>query len=119
RFALSRKREDLADAGAVELTKNPDAMIGALRKIAGHSELAAPSQIQEMFLDHQRAGFFATHPSIDDRIAALVRYGGGRETIPPDGPTETVPEIAAPPEFGRRLEPPAGPADGPVRGPWG
>jgi len=33
RFALSRKREFLADAGAVELTKNPDAMITALRKI--------------------------------------------------------------------------------------
>ena len=42
RFALSRTREYLADAGAVELTKNPDAMISALRKIEGHGELAAP-----------------------------------------------------------------------------
>ena len=33
RFALSRRRELLADAGSVELTKNPDAMISALRKI--------------------------------------------------------------------------------------
>ena len=33
RFALSRRREYLADAGAVELTKNPDAMISALRKM--------------------------------------------------------------------------------------
>ena len=39
RFALSRSREFLADAGAVELTKNPDAMITALRKIEGRGEL--------------------------------------------------------------------------------
>ncbi|MEJ0011306.1 MAG: hypothetical protein WDM94_01525 [Bauldia sp.] len=71
---------------SVELTKDPDAMISALRKIAGHSELAAPSQIQEMFLDHPRekgfARLFATHPSIDDRVAALVKFGGGRDPRP-------------------------------------
>ena len=39
RFSLSRKREYLADAGSVELTKNPDAMISALRKIEGRGEL--------------------------------------------------------------------------------
>ena len=39
RFALSRQREYLADAGSVELTKNPDAMISALRKIEGRGEL--------------------------------------------------------------------------------
>ena len=44
RFALSRRREFLADAGAVELTKNPDAMITALRKIENRGELQrAPS----------------------------------------------------------------------------
>ena len=85
RMAMSRKREYLADAGAVELTKNPDAMISALRKIAGHSEIAAPAQVQEMFLDHPRAkgfaGWLSSHPSIEDRVANLVRFGGGRETI--------------------------------------
>src|SRR5262249_39285189 len=39
RFALSRSREFLADAGSVELTKNPDGMISALRKIEGRGEL--------------------------------------------------------------------------------
>src|SRR5262249_51624681 len=39
RFALSRSREFLADAGSVELTKNPDAMITALRKIEDRRDL--------------------------------------------------------------------------------
>ena len=109
RLAMSRKREYLADAGSVELTKNPDAMIAALRKVAGHSELAAPSQIQEMFLDHAHprglSGWFATHPPIEDRIDALVRFGGGREvteTVPPE--TTGSPDVATP---------------GEPKGPWG
>lgn len=108
RLAMSRKREYLADAGSVELTKNPDAMIAALKKVAGHSELAAPSQIQEMFLDHAHgrglSGWFATHPPIEDRIEALVRFGGGREV------TETTPETAGPTEIAAPGEP---------KGPWG
>lgn len=94
RLAMSRKREFLADAGAVELTKNPDAMISALRKIAGHSEIAAPAQVQEMFLDHPRAkgfaGWLASHPSIEDRVANLVRFGGGREAIAVAAPPTAV-----------------------------
>jgi heat shock protein HtpX len=83
RFALSRRREYLADAGAVELTKNPDAMIRALQKISGHSTIeGAPSEVREMFIDNHHAGFgelFATHPPIEKRIAALVEYAGGRD----------------------------------------
>ncbi len=77
-----RSREFLADAGAVELTKNPDAMIGALRKIAGREELdGVPSGVMEMCVDNPRSGsadHFATHRSIEERIDALVRYAGGR-----------------------------------------
>src|SRR5262249_61830978 len=48
RFALSRRREYLADAGSVELTKNPDAMISALRKIENRGELqSATSAVME------------------------------------------------------------------------
>jgi len=83
RFALSRKREYMADAGAVELTKNPDAMIRALRKISGNAELSGmPAEIKEMAFENPRiglAGIFATHPPIEKRIEALVKYGGGRK----------------------------------------
>ena len=82
RFALMRSREFLADAGAVELTKKPDALISALLKIDGRGELdGVPSGIMEMCVDNPRSGFadlFATHPSIEKRVEALVRYAGGR-----------------------------------------
>ena len=53
RFALSRKREFMADAGAVELTKNPDAMIRALQKISGRAELSGvPAEVKELSLIH-------------------------------------------------------------------
>ena len=81
RFALSRQREYLADAGSVELTKNPDAMISALRKIEGRGELAsANSAVMEMCIDNPRQGFsdlFATHPSVESRVEALVKFAGG------------------------------------------
>ena len=86
RFALSRQREYLADAGAVELTKNPDAMITALRKIENRGELeGATSAVMEMCVDNPRSGIadlFATHPSIDNRIAAIIRFAGGRDPGP-------------------------------------
>jgi heat shock protein HtpX len=89
RLMLSRTREYVADAGSVELTKNPDAMISALRKVSGRSKLDAPDDVQGMFLDNEREGFtdalFATHPSIDKRIAALIRFAGGRDPGPWDG----------------------------------
>ena len=86
RFALSRQREYLADSGSVELTKNPDAMISALRKIENRGELArANSAVMEMCIDNPRVGFsniFDTHPSVDARCAALVKYAGGHDPGP-------------------------------------
>ena len=78
RFALSRKREYLADAGAVDLTRNPDAMISALEKISGKSEIEAPDDVRQMMVDNpvRFMGVFATHPPIDRRIEALRAYGG-------------------------------------------
>jgi heat shock protein HtpX len=112
RFALSRSREFLADAGSVELTKNPDAMIAALRKIENRGELeGATSAVMEMCIDNPRSGFadiFATHPSIDRRVEALVQHAGGHD---PGAIALPAPE-----------EPPAESADDaqtPAAGPWG
>jgi heat shock protein HtpX len=92
RFALSRRREFLADAGSVELTKDPDGMILALRKIEGRGELhGATSAVMEMCIDNPREGFadlFATHPSIESRIAALIQFAGGHDPGPLSLPDE-------------------------------
>jgi heat shock protein HtpX len=122
RFALSRQREYLADSGSVELTKNPDAMISALRKIENRGELArANSAIMEMCIDNPRVGFanlFDTHPPIDARCAALVKFAGGHDP----GPLA----LDAPPEQAQ-LPPGEGPWGGDAgvpqspapAGPWG
>jgi len=107
RLALSRSREFLADAGSVELTQNPDAMISALRKIEGRGELpGATSALMEMCVDNPRQGFgdlFDSHPSVDSRVAALVKFAGGHDCGP----------VALPPGD----EPENAPAESP--GPWG
>lgn len=87
RMMLSRTREFVADAGAVELTKNPDAMISALRKVEGRSGLKGPDEVQQLFLDNQPdgvglEGLFASHPPIQKRIEALMKFGGGVDPGP-------------------------------------
>lgn len=107
RFALSRRREYLADAGAVELTKNPDAMISALQKISGNSVVeSAPSEVREMFIENPHSDFasiFATHPPIEKRIEALAKFAGGRVSLPQAEPTSSA----------------SSPSPAPKRGPWG
>lgn len=86
RFALSRSREYLADAGAVELTKNPDALISALQKIAGSASFEVPSRMEAFFIENpvkERVfGLFSTHPRMEDRIKALRDHAGGAEPAP-------------------------------------
>ncbi|OQW56952.1 MAG: protease [Proteobacteria bacterium HN_bin10] len=94
RFALSRRREYLADAGAVELTKNPDAMISALQKISGNAVVNAPSEVREMFIENPHsdfAGIFATHPPIEKRIEALAKFAGGRVAAVEAAPSKPGP----------------------------
>src|SRR5579862_4127181 len=112
RLALSRQREFLADAGSVELTKNPDAMISALRKIEGRGELpGATSAVMEMCIDNPREGFgelFDTHPSVDSRVAALVKFAGGHDPGP-----------LAPPPQASDANDQSGTDQAPANGPWG
>jgi heat shock protein HtpX len=80
RFALSRSREYLADAGSAELTRNPDAMVRALRKIEGHARFNVPSRMEAFFIENpvsgRLTGLLSTHPSIDARVEALQRFAG-------------------------------------------
>src|SRR5882757_8542786 len=131
KLALSRSRELLADAGSVELTKNPDAMITALRKIEGRGELpGATSAVMELCFDNPREGFadlFATHPSVSSRVKALVQFAGGHDSGPLALPSDAAdePEDQSEPDSPDQLPPPVpqrgplGPLQGPLGGPWG
>jgi heat shock protein HtpX len=83
RLALSRSREFLADAGSAELTKNPDALVRALRKIEANATLDVPSRMEAFFIENPVAervsGLFSTHPSVSDRVEALQRFAGAAQ----------------------------------------
>jgi heat shock protein HtpX len=123
RFALSRNREFLADAGAVELTQDADAMASALRRIEGRSAMPRlPSQVQAMLLDWpagaRGASLWATHPTIAARIETLARVAGARDPGPlPDPPPEPPAEA---PEGVPWWQAGATPLEGPTpENPWG
>ena len=85
KFALSRKREYMADAGAAQMTRNPRALASALRKISGNHKIddVKSEDVEQMFIENvpsDSAGFmgglgglFATHPPIEKRIEFLER----------------------------------------------
>ena len=112
RLSLSRSREYLADAGAVELTKNPDAMISALLKISGRADIeGVPSGVMDMCFENDPDDFadlFSTHPSVTKRVQALIETAGGRmPAMPPH-----------PPKIGERQDLPTMVEDTAARGPW-
>lgn len=86
RFAISRKREYMADAGAAEMTKNPLALASALRKISADPDIEAVKRedVAQLFIQHPGkqaksalsglSGLFATHPPIKKRIAILEQF---------------------------------------------
>lgn len=86
RFAISRKREYMADAGGAELCGNPMALASALRKISDDPGLqnVERDDIAQMYIIHPQAlsggvkGFFShlfsTHPDIKKRIQLLEQY---------------------------------------------
>ncbi len=81
RFAISRKREFMADAGSAEMTRNPLALASALRKISGDPGLEHTERddVAQLFIFHRKkSGFFkslfATHPPIEERIMVLEQF---------------------------------------------
>jgi heat shock protein HtpX len=75
RMLISQTREFVADAGAIELTKNPEALISALLKIEGRSLIDnGDVMLRSMMISAPSNGLNATHPAIEDRIDAIVSY---------------------------------------------
>ena len=86
RFAISRKREYMADAGSAEMTKNPLALASALRKISADPAIEAVQRkdIAQLFIQNPKkktkglyskfSGLFATHPPIEKRIEILEQF---------------------------------------------
>lgn len=102
RFAISRKREYMADAGAVELTKNPSAMMRALMRISGRADIPETTDdIAMMCIENAKPfmGMFATHPPIEKRIRALSETTG--EEIPDSA---SLPPINKAEQFGNAHE---------------
>lgn len=80
-MSLSRQREYLADAGAVELTRNPHGLASALAKLSGDNEVleVANRATAPLYIVHpikkfeaRAKGMFSTHPPIEDRIKRLM-----------------------------------------------
>ena len=86
RFAISRKREYMADAGSAEMTKNPLALANALRKISADPAIEAVERkdVAQLFIQNPQkasksifsglSGLFATHPPIEKRIEILEQF---------------------------------------------
>lgn len=87
RAAVSRQREYLADASAVQFTRNPEGIAGALKKIGGWAsgsriEQPQAAEVSHMFfsqaLTHSFAQMFATHPPLEKRIRLLDPHWDGK-----------------------------------------
>ena len=85
RFAISRNREYMADAGAAEMTRKPQALASALRKISRDPKIEAVtrSDVAQLFIEHPKkkksffagiSSLFATHPPIEKRIDILEQF---------------------------------------------
>lgn len=78
-MALSRNREYLADASAIELTRNPQGLISALRKISMSEPMrSADPSSAALYIDNPlkkeaRDSLFATHPATERRIERLEK----------------------------------------------
>lgn len=103
--SVSRQREFLADASAVQFTRNPDGIAGALKKILGFDDGSilqspnAPESSHLFFSQGLRGGLqmlFATHPPLDERIRRLdPSFEGQRGSEARGGEARARPAAAA------------------------
>lgn len=104
--AVSRQREKLADAAAVQFTRNPDGLANALKRIAASPLSSSVRAVRREEIGHMLfasgrrslAGLMATHPPVEERIRALDpnwQPGDPPPPLPaPVEPAETAAEAA-------------------------
>lgn len=99
--AVSRQREFLADASAVQFTRNPEGIATALMRIGQHSQrsyMAHPSsrEISHALFEEGThsalSGLYATHPPLEKRISAILPNWDGNMDLPPEAPLDAAPE---------------------------
>lgn len=105
RAAVSRQREFLADAAAVQFTRNPDGLAGALAKVAARGSAIAAAQAPEVshlfFASGLASSWLSTHPPLEERIRRIAPHGisrprPGAASVPEAGiPAPAAPAAAA------------------------
>jgi heat shock protein HtpX len=94
-LAVSRRREYLADASAVEFTRYPDGLASALKKIEADPELleVANRATQHLYIvnpiksfEERASKLFSTHPPTAERVRRLqlIGYRGGPDALSPE-----------------------------------
>jgi Zn-dependent protease with chaperone function len=107
---VSRQRESLADASAVQFTREPQGLAGALKKIAGYTGRLPSVETEEvahmMFESPSRSfsGLFATHPPLLERIKALDPTFDPRNLVPADAQPVGMDGVSAA-DYGRASAP--------------
>lgn len=106
RLLIASAREFIADAEAVRLTQNPSALVSALQRIEGRSAIPGLAAGQDaMMIDGPHQGALATHPTIAERVAAIVSVTGSMALIAPARRDTRPIELRSADGLGRR--PPA------------
>ncbi|MDB6167327.1 MAG: peptidase Ste24p [Verrucomicrobia bacterium] len=91
--AVSRQREFLADASAVQFTRNPGGLTGALKKIGGFALGSSLASSKSTAIGHfffaqgfrsSFGGVWATHPPLEERIRAVDPQFDGQMFTPPE-----------------------------------
>jgi Zn-dependent protease with chaperone function len=106
RLLIASAREFIADAEAVRLTQNPAALVSALHRIEGRSVMPGLAAGQDaMMIDGAHVGAFATHPTIAERVAAIISVTGSMVMIAPARRDTRPAALSAGEGFGHRPAP--------------